>query len=186
MYLGACGAINTIPISPMAPVWASHGLLTATCPARGGPNIPSPSALTRFSPRGGGHQDKQSMPMTDPRQTEHNYGNSVLRDTVSLKPSVSTLTTPDCCCLCMLWGVCLCVCVGAWLSSWTSVSTVSPHNFFCVIAPEVADWICKGAEMWTWKIHERQHFFWAHAWLMEASNARDSRNLRAKLLKVLT
>lgn len=86
MCLGACGAINTIPISPMAPVWDSHGLLNATCPT-----LPT-STLTRFSP----HQDKQSMPMTDPRQTERNYGNGILGDTVSLNPSVSSPTAADC------------------------------------------------------------------------------------------
>lgn len=139
MYLGACGAINTIPISPMAPVWASHGLLNATCPAWEDPNIhlPSlPSTITHFSPQGGGHQDKQSMPMTDPRQTEHNYGNSVLRDTVSLKPTVSTPTTPDSFLLPVQAVRCVCVCgfavcIGTWMSSWTSVSNVSPYNFLC-------------------------------------------------------
>lgn len=48
---------------------------------------------TRFSP----HQDKQSMPMTDPRQTERNYGNGILGDTVSLNPSVSSPSAADCC-----------------------------------------------------------------------------------------
>ena len=56
------------------------------------------------------------MPMTDPCQTERNYGNSVLRDTVSLKPTVSTPTTPDSFLLsvhavrCVYVYVCVCVC----------------------------------------------------------------------------
>lgn len=162
MYLGACGAINTIPISPMAPVWASHGLLNATCPAWEDPNIhlPSlPSTITHFSPQGGGHQDKQSMPMTDPRQTEHNYGNSVLRDTVSLKPTVSTPTTPDSFLLPVQAVRCVCVCVGllcvlAHECQAGPVFLMCPHITFCVIAPEVADYTRKGA----WQMHETHYF----------------------------
>lgn len=112
MYLGACGAINTIPISPMAPVWASHGLLNTTCPARENPNIHLLLSLhthTLMSPRGG-HQDKQLMPMTDPRQTEDNYGNGVLKDTESLKPtSPLQIQQALSCSHSMLWGVCVCV-----------------------------------------------------------------------------
>lgn len=126
-YLGACGAINTIPISPLAPVWASHGLLNCNLSSTRGSEHLLPCfrtvAFTRFSLRGGGHQDKQSMPVTDPCQTEGNYGNSVLRDTVSLK---TFRLLSDCCCLCTLWAACTCVCVGAWLLSWTSVSFCVP------------------------------------------------------------
>lgn len=58
------------------------------------------------------------MPMTDPRQTEDNYGNDVLKDTVSLKPTVSTPNTTDSFLLpihvmrCVSLWVCVCVSGG--------------------------------------------------------------------------
>lgn len=68
--------------------------------------------LAHFSPEEGGHQDKQSVLMTDPCQTEDNYGNGVLKDTVSLKPIVSTPTTTDSFpAACSCCEVCVCVCV---------------------------------------------------------------------------
>lgn len=45
-----------------------------------------------FAPQGGGHQDKQSIAVTDPCQTEDNYGNLILEDCVSLKPTLSSPT----------------------------------------------------------------------------------------------
>ena len=81
------------------------------------------------------------MPMTDPRQTERNYGNSVLRDTVSLKPTVSTPTTPDALLLPVhaVKCVCVCVCVLVHGSQATGLCFLCPHITSCVIAAEFAD-----------------------------------------------
>lgn len=86
------------------------------------------------------------MPMTDPRQTERNYGNGVLRDTVSLKPSVSTSTIRQTAAACACWEVCVrervyCVFVCVLMHDCQAgpACLLCPHITFCVIAPEVAD-----------------------------------------------
>lgn len=186
MYLGACWAINTIPISPMAPVWASRGLLNTTCPAQGNPKIHTLPTLAHFSPEEGGHQDKQSVLMTDPCQTEDNYGNGVLKDTVSLKPIVSTPTTTDSFpAACSCYEVCVCVC-AVWISSRTSVSKR-------VLCPCITPCNCaRGCWVNLQRCRDRDRIeTWDRIWGAthdwgKPQNALDSCNLRSKLLKILT